>query len=324
MGSKSFNSNITAPVSIVIPVLNEAMTLPNLFKGLENQNLLPEELVFVDAGSADGSSELIAEWWELNRWEKGECRVILRQGAFPGAARNAGIETARSEWIAFLDAGVVPAPDWLNALFNYARLHKIKGVFGVCRFMGESAIERAFCALSYGYKAIHSVLPASLFHRDIFRQVGLFKPDLRSAEDIYWIKEYLKIYSPKEICAEAEVTYRNFPDSASAGIKKWYVYGLNTAKAGVFKKQQLFYFLIFGILTVSFAHKFLLGASMLTVYAITRGVIIPIKKSGTWHWWKGNFSAFMVAAFLGVLLDTAKTVGLLAGHTNRLIKLVYS
>lgn len=316
MASKS----MIAPVSIVIPVLNEKATLPALFKGLEKQTLTPAEIIFINAGSTDGSMEMISAWFKSNTSNGIKQRIISKPGTLPGAARNAGIELSEQEWIAFLDVGVVPDPNWLNALFNYVREHEVKSAFGICQFIGEGIIERTVCALSYGYKAACSVLPASLFHRNVFKEVGLFNPGLRSAEDIHWINKYLKIYSQKEICKEATVTYNNFPDSIFKAIKKWYVYGLNTVKAGVLQKQQFIYFFIFGVFAIYLLYKPSLGLFMLTAYAIARGGIVPMGRSRSWHWWKGQPVSCVIAVFLGILLDMAKTIGFIVGHLKKLIK----
>lgn len=82
---------LTLPVSIVIPMFNEAETLGSLLEGLKAQTGRPAELIFVDAGSVDESKSIVENWWEKEGWAGGVCRVIERPGAFPGAGRNTGI-----------------------------------------------------------------------------------------------------------------------------------------------------------------------------------------------------------------------------------------
>jgi histidinol-phosphate phosphatase family protein len=45
-----------------------------------------------------------------------EVEVVRGPARGPAAARNAGWRAGRSQWVAFLDDDVVPAPDWLGAL----------------------------------------------------------------------------------------------------------------------------------------------------------------------------------------------------------------
>ena len=105
--------SLNFPVSLVIPILNEAESLPELLQALKAQSHRPDEIIFSDAGSTDGSPALIEAWWRDQGWEHGSCRVLLRPGAMPGAGRNAGVRAARNEWIAFIDGGITPASDWL-------------------------------------------------------------------------------------------------------------------------------------------------------------------------------------------------------------------
>src|SRR3989442_3691523 len=168
---------MTAPVIIIIHILNEGEKLPELLSGLEQQTLLPQEIIFVDAGSTDGGPELINTWWKTKAWLEGGCRVLLCPGALPGAGRNAGIETAQNAWIVFLDGGMTPEPGWLAALMDYAKIHSVKGVFGICQFSGQGVVSMAVCALSYGYGTVHSIVAASLFDRAVFQQIGFFRTD---------------------------------------------------------------------------------------------------------------------------------------------------
>lgn len=309
---------VTTPVSIIIPVLNEEATLPALFQGLERQVLMPGEIIFVDAGSTDGSADMIGIWCR-DRAPRIKCRRILRPDSLPGAARNAGIEAAGEDWIAFLDAGIVPGPEWLNSLFNYAKRHNVKGVFGMCRFRGYGVVGRALCALSYGCDARLPVLPSSLFYRGVFVKAGLFRTDLRAGEDILWIKAFLKNYPIMNICEHADVEYWNFSHSLLPALKKWYIYGINAVLANVFIKQQAAYFVFLGILAAVLAAAPMSGLIMLAVYILVRGGMVPIKKSSSWYWWKGNIGSFFMAFFLGFMLDMAKTSGFLTGYIKKIL-----
>ncbi len=307
------------PVSVVIPVLNEKETLPFLLKGIESQTLLPQEIIFVDAGSTDNSIEIIKEWWRTKGWEDGVCNIIVKPGAFPGTARNAGIATARCHWIAFLDAGIIPENNWLSMLYDYVQKHSVKGVFGVCRFRGKDIIGRVICALSYGYNALKPVLPASLFHQEVFAMVGNFKSDIRSAEDIEWCMRYVSVYGPKSICVNAVVNYNNFPNSISSAIKKWYIYGFNTVQAKVLKCQQIIYFIILVMVLFLSLYEPFFGLLTVTVYGMLRGFLFTFMRSNASNWWKGNLLSLCMAPFLGIALDMAKIIGFIKGYIQKFI-----
>jgi len=81
----------SAPLTIVIPTLNEARQIADCVRGLSWAG----EVIVVDAGSQDGTAGAAAA---------AGARVL--DGVAPGIAaqRNAGITAARNEWVFALDA----------------------------------------------------------------------------------------------------------------------------------------------------------------------------------------------------------------------------
>jgi len=181
----------TRAIALILPILNEAEFLPVQLNAIACQTLKPTEILFVDAGSTDGSQALIDNWWATEGWEGGRCQVLHNPWGMPGANRNLGIRTTQAEWIAFLDGGMEPEPDWLEQLSQFCIERQSKAAFGICHFFAENRFESAICALSYGYDSVHPVIPASLFHRDIFTEVGFFPEHLSATEDLFWVKNYI-------------------------------------------------------------------------------------------------------------------------------------
>jgi glycosyltransferase involved in cell wall biosynthesis len=93
--------------SVVIPLHNGAPTIERAIESVLAQRLPPMEIIVVDDGSTDDGPAIVAEAFP---------EVVLHHqvnmGA--GAARNAGIVQARSEWLAFLDADDVWGPSHLE------------------------------------------------------------------------------------------------------------------------------------------------------------------------------------------------------------------
>lgn len=103
-------------VSVVIPVWNAARYLPETLRSVLRQTRPPEEIVVVDDGSTDESAAL-AEGF-------GPTVCVLRQeNRGESAARNRGIEAARGEWIAFLDADDLWHPEKLARQLAAVRTH---------------------------------------------------------------------------------------------------------------------------------------------------------------------------------------------------------
>lgn len=309
--------SLTFPVTLVIPILNEADSLPELLQAIKTQRHRPDEIIFVDAGSTDGSSALIEDWWCAEGWTPAECRVLFLPGAMPGAGRNAGISAARNNWIAFIDGGITPANDWLDQLCRHVLAKKVLSVFGVCHFSAKTPFSKAICALSYGYGSVHPVIPASLFSREVFDQIGFFPSHLRAAEDIVWVEAFLRRYGAREVCYLAQVKYIHFPQKLTQAMYKWRINEAYRVLAGVRPVQQIVFFFGLPILYIA-ACSYVGGGIALLAYMLLRGVLDPVRRSKDHPWWGDRLRPALIALPLGVMLDIAKWLGIIEGSAMRL------
>ena len=302
-----------APISVVVPVRNEAETLSELLAALIRQSITPAEIILVDTGSTDNSIAIAKEWGGTAK-QAGICLNLLRlPDGYPGAARNAGVRAAAHEWIAFIDAGIVPADDWLEALWACKERSGCEALFGVCRFVSDGMLGRILCALSYGYGRIMPVLPASLFRRDLFDRIGFFEPNLRSGEDILWKRALATAGVHMQSCNNARVEYRHFPATLPHAANKWYTYERSATIAGIgggARAVALFGILVlFGLLFV--APK--LGAMGLAAYMLLRGIADPLRRSGWRPWWGASPWAILAAVPVAAVLDVSAAAGRVAG-----------
>jgi glycosyltransferase involved in cell wall biosynthesis len=102
-------SSEVLPVSVIIPAYNEEVSLGVLLEDLRMQERPPAEVIVVDAGSTDRTAEVArayAPW----------VRVVQVDRAYPGQARNIGVEYARYSIVAFWDGEMRIAPQTLKHL----------------------------------------------------------------------------------------------------------------------------------------------------------------------------------------------------------------
>ena len=105
---------MTPKISIVIPAYNAEATVGDAIRAVMNQPLPPEifECIVVDDGSTDRTAEIAQN--------AGATVLRLPQNLGIAGARNAGVERARGNWIAFTDADCVPSRRWLSSILAEA------------------------------------------------------------------------------------------------------------------------------------------------------------------------------------------------------------
>ena len=311
---------LIVPVAIIIPIFNEAESLPSLLEAIRCQSCQPVEVLFVDAGSTDGSASIIENSAAKNDWGQVRVHVVTVSGSMPGQGRNYGVKATSTDWIAFLDGGIDPDKDWLEQLYQFAMVTDAPAVFGLCYFSGETDFARAVCALSYGQASTHPVIPSTLFKREVFTTIGYFPEDLRAAEDIVWIDRFLKKYGRRIVCETARSSYRHFPTNWMHVFRKWRLFEKNSVMAGVRSRQHIFYLfaipLLYGLL---FTGTYI-GIILFLLYAIFRGVIDPMRRSARWQWYKGHAISAFIAVPLALWIDIAKLFGIVNAFGAQIVR----
>ena len=99
-------------VSVIVPVYRAERFLAQCVESVLAQSRSDLELLLIDDGSPDGSGSLCDGYARLDA----RVRVIHQQNAGVSAARNAGLERAAGDYIAFVDADDWVEPDWLESM----------------------------------------------------------------------------------------------------------------------------------------------------------------------------------------------------------------
>lgn len=95
-------------ISVVVPCYNAERWIAATLRSVLAQDWPGLEIIVVDDGSADGSAALVQR-------EFPNVMLIRQPNAGVAAARNRGIERARGDWVAFIDADDIWLPGKLRA-----------------------------------------------------------------------------------------------------------------------------------------------------------------------------------------------------------------
>lgn len=166
-------------ISVVIPAYNAAAFLPRSIASIRAQTLQPKEVIVVDDGSTDNTTTVATELG---------ARVIRRSNSGPSAAKNAGVQAASGDWIAFLDADDRWSPEKLErqaACVSAETILIYTGirVFDDHRIRGERpAVDAASAVKMLRYT---NPIPNSgvLVRRDAVLKNHGFREDIRHGED---------------------------------------------------------------------------------------------------------------------------------------------
>lgn len=104
----------TPKVSVILPVYNVGKYLRQSLDSLINQTLKEIEIICIDDGSTDDSSDILEEY----KSKDSRIIVVHKENKGTGAARNDGLRLAKGECIGFVDPDDWVKPEMFERLYN--------------------------------------------------------------------------------------------------------------------------------------------------------------------------------------------------------------
>ncbi len=108
-------------VSVIVPVLNGGKFFKKALDSVLNQSLKEIEVIIVDAGSTDGTLEVIADYRKIDA----RIRLIGSNRKSMGYQYNLGIESARGKYIGFVEADDFASSEMFGHLFELAESNNV-------------------------------------------------------------------------------------------------------------------------------------------------------------------------------------------------------
>ncbi len=173
-------------VSVVIPCRNVRAHVPEAVASALGQEGVTLEVIAIDDGSTDGTSEALNR---LRERDVGRMRVVELGGEGACAARNAGLLMSAGEFVQFLDADDVLRPG------------KIQRQLGLARASGADVVAGGYVNCYENGRPDEVVMPlqgdpwqalirtrmgttsANLFRREAVMAAGAWDAGLRSSQD---------------------------------------------------------------------------------------------------------------------------------------------
>lgn len=102
-------------ISVIIPAYNAEQFILNGLQKLTQQTYQDFEIVIVNDGSIDNTSQLVKNFLNINKLD---WQLISQENKGEGEARNTGLRYAKGKYILFLDADDYLANNALEKLYN--------------------------------------------------------------------------------------------------------------------------------------------------------------------------------------------------------------
>ena len=211
-------------ISIIIPAYNAEATIMETIESVQQQTFSDFELIVINDGSTDRTLKL------LQSIKDERLKVFSYENGGLSTARNRGISHVTGEFIAFLDADDLWAPDKLELQLTALQQHPEAGVaYSWTYFMDEKEGGRSFhpCEPVFFEGNVYDKLLVgdfiyngsnTLIRKQVIDSVGGFDPEINACADWdYWVRLAARwnfVVVPKH-----QVFYRRFSGAMSSQVE---------------------------------------------------------------------------------------------------------
>jgi hypothetical protein len=181
-------------VSVVLPVFNAEPYLNEALASILGQSLTDFELITINDGSTDGSAHILAE----HAASDSRIHVISRENRGLARSLNEGLEAARANYVAIMNADDVALPDRLSKQTAFLDANpSVAAVGGQVRLILADGRVGPATRLPQSPAGIRRFLkqmspfahPAVMLRRQAALAAGGYRPQIQPAEDLdLWLR----------------------------------------------------------------------------------------------------------------------------------------
>lgn len=175
---------MTINVSVIIPFYKRQSVFDQTMKSVLGQSQQPREIIIVNDGSGDDSSQYLSQYKDL------ATIIDLPDNHGVSEARNIGANLARGKYIAFIDSDDIWEPQKLELQYNYMEnnpdvdlLHTGCCIFGDSRPDAEYNDKPSQLTVDDLVHSAQVMFQSVMMKTHVFRQTGGFDPRFRQTED---------------------------------------------------------------------------------------------------------------------------------------------
>lgn len=179
-------------ISVVMPAYNAEKFIRPAVESILNQTFAAFELIVVDDGSTDHTRRILEGYEQQDP----RLRIITGKHAGISAALNTGVEAARYDWIARMDADDIALPERFAVQWAAAQAQPevvawggaVKHINGEGVILSSGSVGPTSVAEFYRMREAGELIvlyhPTALFRKDVFIKAGCYNPKLDAAQDV--------------------------------------------------------------------------------------------------------------------------------------------
>ncbi|BBN82631.1 glycosyl transferase [Pseudoalteromonas sp. A25] len=185
-------------VTVFIPVFNAERYLEKAIESVLNQTYENLDILIINDGSTDSSSEIISKYSEVDS----RIRFISRENKGICYTRNQGVKNCKGKYLALLDADDICMPQRIEKQVEFLKnnpsisvvgssvyvIDKDDNILGVNKVKTKGEYIKA--SMITGSQIVN---PSAMFNFEMVKQDLVYEKNYDSAEDLQlWLELYLK------------------------------------------------------------------------------------------------------------------------------------